>query len=136
MTTQEIKALVAAKIAGQGNQIDLGNALPEIIDALCDAVDSAPKAVVVTETLSSTPIEITGEQYLKYLSAGILLYEGFKFLICSNLIDEQLFSAYQWENVQIFAKSIILTDGGGMDAYTAIIIGPRQGKFYIAKIEL
>lgn len=30
MTTQEIKDLVAAKIAGQGNQIDLGNAGAEM----------------------------------------------------------------------------------------------------------
>lgn len=37
MTKQEIKDLVAAKIAGQGNQIDLGGALPQVIDAILDA---------------------------------------------------------------------------------------------------
>ena len=40
MTTQEIKALVAAKIAGQGNQVDLGNALSDIFDSLCDLIDA------------------------------------------------------------------------------------------------
>ena len=40
MTTQEIKALVAAKIAGQGNQVDLGNALSDIINSLCDLIDA------------------------------------------------------------------------------------------------
>lgn len=40
MTTQEIKALVAAKIAGQGNQVDLGNALSDIFGSLCDLIDA------------------------------------------------------------------------------------------------
>lgn len=40
MTKQEIKDLVAAKIAGQGTQVDLGGALPEIINAIVDAIPS------------------------------------------------------------------------------------------------
>lgn len=38
MTKEEMKALVSAKIAGQGNQVDLGNALPTIINAIIDAL--------------------------------------------------------------------------------------------------
>lgn len=40
MTTAEIKALVAAKVAGQGTMLDVGNALPAILNALCDQIDS------------------------------------------------------------------------------------------------
>lgn len=46
MTTQEIKDLVAAKIAGQGNQVDLGNALSDIINSLCDLIDAGGKEEV------------------------------------------------------------------------------------------
>lgn len=38
MTKEEMKALVSTKIAGQGNQVDLGNALPELLNAIIDAL--------------------------------------------------------------------------------------------------
>lgn len=38
MSKEEIKALIAAKIAGQGTQVDLGGALPSILDAIVDAL--------------------------------------------------------------------------------------------------
>ena len=40
MTKEEIKAIVAAKIAGQGSAIDAASVLPTVIDALCDLVDA------------------------------------------------------------------------------------------------
>lgn len=41
MTQQEIQALINAKIAGQGNQIDLGGALPSILAALNELAGNA-----------------------------------------------------------------------------------------------
>lgn len=41
MTKQQIKNLVAAKIAGQGTQVDAAGVLPTIIDALVDLVPDA-----------------------------------------------------------------------------------------------
>lgn len=38
MTKDEIKALVAAKIAGQGSAIDAASVLPTILDAIVDAI--------------------------------------------------------------------------------------------------
>lgn len=38
MNKEQIKALVASKIAGQGTQVDLGGALPTILDAIVDAI--------------------------------------------------------------------------------------------------
>lgn len=38
MTKDEIKALVAAKIAGQGSMVDIGGALSAILDAIVDAI--------------------------------------------------------------------------------------------------
>ena len=46
MTPEQIKALIAAKIAGQGNQVDIAGALPtilnEIVDAIADTTGPAP----------------------------------------------------------------------------------------------
>lgn len=51
MNAEEIKALIAAKIDGQGNQVDIGNALPEILNEIVDAIgegggDSVSKITV------------------------------------------------------------------------------------------
>lgn len=40
MNKQEIKDLIAAKIAGQGNQVDSGGALAEILDGIIEAMPS------------------------------------------------------------------------------------------------
>ena len=39
MTTQEIRDLIASKVAGQGSAIDAGSVLPQILGAICDAID-------------------------------------------------------------------------------------------------
>lgn len=38
MTKQEIKDLIAAKIAGQGSAVDVGGALPVILNEILDAI--------------------------------------------------------------------------------------------------
>ena len=42
MTTQEIKDLIASKIAGQGSAVDAGSALPEILNGIVDALANVP----------------------------------------------------------------------------------------------
>lgn len=41
MTTQEIKDLISAKVAGQGSMVDIGDALPAILNGLADIVAEA-----------------------------------------------------------------------------------------------
>lgn len=43
MTTQEIKDLIASKIAGQGSAVDAGSALPEILNGIVDAIAAIPE---------------------------------------------------------------------------------------------
>lgn len=57
MTTTEIKALVAAKVAGQGNMLDVGNALPTILNALCDLVDTMGNELTALENAIATKAE-------------------------------------------------------------------------------
>ena len=47
MTTQEIKDLIASKIAGQGSAVDAGSALPEILNGIVDAIAAIPEPVSV-----------------------------------------------------------------------------------------
>lgn len=42
MTPEELKALVAAKIAGQGTNVDAGGGLPEILNGIIDLIGSIP----------------------------------------------------------------------------------------------
>lgn len=38
MTKDEIKALIAAKIDGQGNQVDIGGTLAQVLNAIIDLI--------------------------------------------------------------------------------------------------
>lgn len=42
MTIEEIKAIIAQKIAGQGNQVDIGNGLPEILNSIVELIEAIP----------------------------------------------------------------------------------------------
>ena len=59
MTTDEIRALIAKKISGQGSAIDVGNGLEPILNALCDLIDAgggggAAEPLVVIGTIDSS----------------------------------------------------------------------------------
>lgn len=54
MDAQQIKDLIASKIAGQGNQVDSGGALSTILDAIVDAVADAPKPIVIKDAIPIT----------------------------------------------------------------------------------
>lgn len=53
MTKEEIKALVASKIEGQGNQVDLGSALSAIIGGIVDLIPEGggPKVIHIQNAL-------------------------------------------------------------------------------------
>ena len=42
MNKQEIRAAVAAKIAGQGNQVDIGGALGPVLNAIVELIPDSP----------------------------------------------------------------------------------------------
>ena len=68
MTAQEIKDLIASKIAGQGSAVDAGSALPEILNGIVDAIAAIPEPVSVP----NSPLNLSqlGESTLgEYASA-------------------------------------------------------------------
>lgn len=65
MNKDQIKALISAKIAGQGNQVDSGGALDEILNAIVDAIpggggSGAPVLKMTIEQRSYDNIAFTG----------------------------------------------------------------------------
>ena len=48
MTKDQIKSLISAKIAGQGNQVDSGGALDEILNAIVDAIPEGGGVIPIT----------------------------------------------------------------------------------------
>lgn len=123
MTKDEIKALISAKVAGQGDQVDAGGALSEILNALCDAVDSAPKAVVVKETLSSTPIEISKERYNELTEGPILKYDGKDYLIYNDLaLIGGNISTRGGISGAMYTHKLTVDDTGAMDTYDQILL--------------
>lgn len=63
MTVQEIKDLIASKIAGQGSAVDAGSALPEILNGIVDAIAAIPEVqpVYLKTTRSFTQLVEQGE---------------------------------------------------------------------------
>lgn len=111
MTKEELKALVATKLAAQGNQVDLGNVLPTIINELVDMIPSATPVIDNLESESSTDAlsakqgkvlaemipepketlviigEITEEDTLETLAQKGLTQEAFKKIFAGNIIN-------------------------------------------------
>ena len=74
MTKQELQALINAKIAGQGNQIDLGGALGEILGALAGAslaIEVADITKLTNDQLDSLNV---GDKVVKITGADKHLY--------------------------------------------------------------
>lgn len=59
MTKEEIKALIDAKIAGQGSAVDAGSALPAILDGILELATTPPakKVIEITEEFQDLSIE-------------------------------------------------------------------------------
>lgn len=66
MTKEEIKAKVAATIAGQGNQVDIAGTLAEILDAIVDNIPEGTK-VLDAEDFENSKIELTEQEYDEYM---------------------------------------------------------------------
>lgn len=72
MTKEEIKALVAAKIAGQGTMVDAGSALPTIIDAIVDLIPEAADNILrPTWDSNNEEYHCTMAEYQKFIEGKI-----------------------------------------------------------------
>lgn len=107
MTKQQIKDLVAAKIAGQGNQVDAGGALSSILDAIVDAI---PEGGGGLQTL----------EIAKFPTNGALYADGLDEMGISEQQAKDLFSG-KYQFIKDKANEYILVVGAV--SYTAAETG-------------
>ena len=75
MSKEQLKELIATKIAGQGNAVDAGSALPEILSALLDSsvgievddIEKLTKEQLDALEVGDKVIKVTGKQKHLYL---------------------------------------------------------------------
>lgn len=79
MTKEQILALVSSKIEGQGNQVDTGSALPEILRGIMDLIPTIPEpvAALMVQSANNTTVggyqvpELTAEQVTQAYNAVV-----------------------------------------------------------------
>lgn len=86
MNTTEIKELVTKSLAGQRSAVDLGNALPRIVESLCDLIDEDEQKLAVYNGLvvdisnlvfdEENKVLLTEEQSRALIECGFLLNVG------------------------------------------------------------
>jgi len=74
MSKEEMLALINAKIAGQGNQIDIGGALAEILTALADASKPIEVADITALTAEQLDALNVGDKVAKKTGTAQHLY--------------------------------------------------------------
>lgn len=139
MTKEEIKALVAAKIAGQGSAIDAASVLPTILDAIVDAIPEVTPAPTPAEMLDAltlkssnvgaqgftdkTPSEaasvmgITESEFAKFINGDFLRIEFTDYILTVNGIftptDENIVIDFGYYNSLVGSEGILTTVDGG-----------------------
>lgn len=76
MNSAEIRNLVDTQIAGQGNQVDLGNALPDILKGLSERMSGTVEVAVKIHSYKKTEDETSWEPDIEGVS-GTLYVKGF-----------------------------------------------------------
>lgn len=91
MSKEEIKALVAAKIAGQGSAIDAASVLPTILNAIVDVIpELAPIAAAVEGLQEDMKYYIASQYFDSFIpseySNGVEITEDIAKKICAGSI--------------------------------------------------
>lgn len=128
MTTDEIKAIIAEMIAGQGNQVDIGGALAEILNAI---VDRNSISVVKSPTSISTGEYIQDAEKAAELRDALFLEQDGK--IFMRTLNSQLATRANeiygdyfdepYHYMALFTYGVqYLTPGEDIDAYCMVAV--------------
>lgn len=117
MTIQEIRDLIAKKIAGQGTQVDVGGGLAAILNGTLDAVGNFLDSVlVINENLTQGVVEISSQRFAELLHFGIVSYDGALYPVSgskevSDDFSQELISrGYQPEGVMVYLGTASYTE--------------------------
>ena len=78
-TIDELKALVAARIAGQGSAIDIGNALPTLFNEILDALGAVPAAQIQSDWNQADNTKVDFIKNKPTIPAAPLVVDGLTF---------------------------------------------------------
>lgn len=135
MDTTQIRQLVAAKIAGQGTNVDAGSALPDIINGLCDVIDNLPAPLPVVEITEdiTNKVAITDNRFVELLSAGVVLFAGQLFVVSTGKPGFPL-PDYSIEHF-IFVNTVGLDYELGLAEFRVIVVWNDEQGCYMQLFE-
>lgn len=126
MTKNEIIALIDAKIAGQGTNIDAGAALPEILKGILELLpEPSPNVVgVINGEFVGGKMILTPEQVDIVENYLVLVVNDLKFPIISSITYDQIHSLESAASIPTDIVNIwgsIFWEGSNPDSASAVI---------------
>jgi len=125
MTKDEIKALISAKVAGQGDQVDAGGALAQILNGIIDAI---PEPVSVPDWVAHVPVlesvgQITSDEYNKITEHGAVVYEGRLYTLCTDINTASGYvSSHAGLQGALYVSDFKVNDNEGLNALAGLTI--------------
>lgn len=124
-TTEEIKALISEKIAGQGNQVDVGNGLTEILNAIVDMsaggggdggeVQQFPTLAAAYEAMTANELKPGDEFEVHYEIMGLHLFVTHG--VCREEVGDTNFLEEMYGS-HILGMCVVEYDDSGEPTYT------------------
>ena len=134
MTKEEIKASIAANIAGQFDQVDISGKLAGILEGICDLIPG-PYDLTGLGKLGEDPMEITKEMASTLMNTFTIKAEDTDGVIrtCSQIWSDSLESAiennYQFDGGVVRMWGTVIFDGGALDLCN-IFFMEKDGETY------
>ena len=156
MNKEQIKDLIASKIAGQGSAVDAGNALPEILNGLVEIIENQQETITkqkelldkyfFTGTLTNPLIEVsdsfvtelTDEEFRK-LETALVLWGSPRINILPETFMAAVVDKAAKLNYDLFSANLcwgFLRDERGEVMGPAYYISSVSGKYYLVEMEI
>ena len=116
MTKEEIKALIDAKIAGQGSAVDVGSALPAILNGILELAASGGERTVIEceETFIQKSAQYALER-IKINGKPVSSIEDIKRAISPNtIVTIPSFSDYEFRIAYTYESDVMFEVSGGI----------------------
>lgn len=147
MTTQEIRDLVAKKIAGQGTMVDVDGGLPAILNGILDLIAAAAAQSLAVPTLTAEEselgdrIEITAERYYELISSPIIKgYNGKIFTLCTGLVGGYLENIIaDYSNSALYFNNYTMDSDGYVMSCSGFLVGQDSNgseKYYFVPVDI
>ena len=143
MTKEEIKASIAANIAGQFNQVDISGKLAGILEGIVDLIPGPYDLTGLGEiSLEYGSVDISDDLAKKLTSEISIKYtandEGLE-IVCSQITDKGLMMEIardQFQNESLLCLWGTMEVGAdGVSAYDLVGLVTGNGTYYLQKFE-